>query len=54
LSTANFVCIDLGSNPGVLGERPSTNRLSPGTAYELLLLSPTVSAVPASQIAQSV
>jgi hypothetical protein len=26
--------LDLGSNPGLRGERPATNRLSHGTAYE--------------------
>jgi hypothetical protein len=25
--------LDLGSNPGLRGERPATNRLSHGTAY---------------------
>jgi hypothetical protein len=32
LSTTNPKWIDHGSNPGVRGERPATNRLSHGTA----------------------
>jgi hypothetical protein len=33
LSTKNPTWSDLGSNPGLRGERPATNRLSHGTAY---------------------
>jgi hypothetical protein len=33
LSTTNLTWTDLGSNPGLRGERPATNRLSHGTAY---------------------
>jgi hypothetical protein len=29
--------LDLGSNPGLRGERPATNRLSHGTAYIFVL-----------------
>jgi hypothetical protein len=32
LSTTNPTWIDLGSNPGLRCERPTTNRLSRGTA----------------------
>jgi hypothetical protein len=32
LSTANLTWTDLGSNPGLRGERPATDRLSHGTA----------------------
>jgi hypothetical protein len=32
LSTTNLTWTDLGSNPGLDGERPTTNRLSHGTA----------------------
>jgi hypothetical protein len=32
LSTTNPTWIDPGSNPGLCGERPATNRLSHGTA----------------------
>jgi hypothetical protein len=31
LSTTNLTWTDLGSNPGLRGERPATNRLSHGT-----------------------
>jgi hypothetical protein len=31
LSTTNPTCTDPGSNPGLRGERPATNRLSHGT-----------------------
>ena len=33
LSTTNPTWTDRGSNPGLRGERPATNRLSHGTAY---------------------
>jgi hypothetical protein len=33
LSTTNPTWIDLGTNPGLHGERPATNRLSHGTAF---------------------
>jgi len=33
LSTINLTWTDLGSNPGLRGERPATNRLSLTTAY---------------------
>jgi hypothetical protein len=33
LSTTNPTWTDPGSNPGLRGERPATNRLSHGTAY---------------------
>jgi hypothetical protein len=33
LSATNPTWTDMGSNPGLRGERPSTNRLSHGTAY---------------------
>jgi hypothetical protein len=33
LSTTNPTWTDLGSNPGLRGERPATNRLSHGTAF---------------------
>ena len=36
LSTTNLIRIDLGSNLGLRGERPPTNRLSYGTALESL------------------
>ena len=32
LSTINLTWTDTGSNPGLRGERPATNRLSHGTA----------------------
>jgi hypothetical protein len=32
LSTTNFTWTDPGSNPGLCGERPATNRLSHGTS----------------------
>jgi hypothetical protein len=38
LSTTNPTWIDLGTNPGLRGERPATNRLSHGTALFLKLL----------------
>jgi hypothetical protein len=34
LSTTNPTLTDPGSNPGLLGERPATNRLSHGTALQ--------------------
>jgi hypothetical protein len=34
LSTKNPTWIDPGSNPGLSGERPATNRLSHGTACD--------------------
>jgi hypothetical protein len=37
LSTTNPTWTDPGSNPGLRGERPATNRLSHGTASEDLL-----------------
>ena len=33
LSTTNPTWTDPGSNPGLRGERPATNRLSHGTAF---------------------
>jgi hypothetical protein len=42
LSTTNLTWIDLGSNPGLRGERPATNRLSHGTAYFTALLKDVV------------
>jgi hypothetical protein len=39
LSTANPTWTDPGSNPGLRGERPATNRLSHGTARPWGLLS---------------
>jgi hypothetical protein len=33
LSTTNPTWIDPGTNPGLRGERPATNRLSHGTAH---------------------
>jgi hypothetical protein len=33
LSTTNPTWTDPGSNPGLRGDRPATNRLSHGTAY---------------------
>jgi hypothetical protein len=30
--------LDLGSNPGLRGERPTTNRLSHGTAQTIFIL----------------
>jgi hypothetical protein len=36
LSTTNPTWIDPGSNPGLRGERPATNRLSHGTAMGLI------------------
>jgi hypothetical protein len=33
LSTTNPTWTDPGSNPGLCGERPATNRLSHGTAF---------------------
>jgi hypothetical protein len=38
LSTTNPTCTGAGSNPGLRGERPATNRLSHGTAFLLLLV----------------
>jgi hypothetical protein len=35
LSTTNPTWTDPGSNPGLRGERPATNRLSHGTACDL-------------------
>jgi hypothetical protein len=35
LSTTNVTWTDPGSNPGLRGERPATNRLSHGTALSL-------------------
>jgi hypothetical protein len=37
LSTTNPTWIDPGSNPGLRGERPATNRLSHGTASHVLI-----------------
>jgi hypothetical protein len=37
LSTTNPTWIDPGANPGLRGERPATNRLSHGTAHEVIL-----------------
>jgi hypothetical protein len=36
LSTTNFTWTDPGSNPGLRGERPATNRLNHGTAKRLV------------------
>jgi hypothetical protein len=36
LSTTNPTWIDPGANPGLRGERPATNRLSHGTAYNVI------------------
>jgi hypothetical protein len=36
LSATNPIWADPGSNPGLRGERPATNRLSRGTAYSSL------------------
>jgi hypothetical protein len=36
LSTTNPTLTDPGSNPGLRGERPATNRLSHGTAEDVL------------------
>jgi hypothetical protein len=33
LSITNLTWIDKGTNPGLCGERPATNRLSHGTAH---------------------
>jgi hypothetical protein len=41
LSTTNLTWTDPGSNPGLRGERPATNRLSHGTAGILSLLNTT-------------
>jgi hypothetical protein len=38
LSTTNLTWTDPGSNPGLRGERPATNRLSHGTAQIRTLL----------------
>jgi hypothetical protein len=38
LSTTNPTRTDPGSNPGLRGGRPATNRLSHGTAYKSALL----------------
>jgi hypothetical protein len=35
LSTTNPIWIDPGTNPGLHGERPASNRLNHGTAYTL-------------------
>jgi hypothetical protein len=43
LSTTNPTWIDPGSNPGLRGERPATNRLSHGTADDVQLLKKFVS-----------
>jgi hypothetical protein len=37
LSTTNPTLTDLGSNPGLCGERPATDRLSHGTAFPFFL-----------------
>jgi hypothetical protein len=37
LSTTSPTWIDPGSNPGLRGERPATNRLSHGTAWQRLI-----------------
>jgi hypothetical protein len=37
LSTTNFTWTVLGSNPGLCGERPTTNRLSDGTTFRTKL-----------------
>jgi hypothetical protein len=37
LSTTNSTWTGPGSNPGLRGERPATNRLSHGTAYQSVL-----------------
>jgi hypothetical protein len=37
LSTTNLTWTDLGSNPGLRGESPATNRVSHGTALKNLL-----------------
>jgi hypothetical protein len=37
LSTTNPTWIDPGANPGLRGERPATNRLSPICVYAVLL-----------------
>jgi hypothetical protein len=44
LSTTNLTWTDPGSNPGLRGERPATNRLSHGTTFtaKLLLKTTTV------------
>jgi hypothetical protein len=36
LSTTNPIWTDPGSNPGLRGKRPATNRLSHGTAFGLV------------------
>ena len=41
LSTTNPTWTDPGSNPGLRGERPATNRLSHGTAMSHLLMGKT-------------
>jgi hypothetical protein len=38
LSTTNPTWIDPGANPGLLGERPTTNRLSHGTASIIVII----------------
>jgi hypothetical protein len=38
LSTTNPTWTDLGSNPGLRGERPATNLLSHGTALNIYIL----------------
>jgi hypothetical protein len=38
LSTTNPTWTDPGSNPGLRGERPATNRLSHGTANQNCLM----------------
>jgi hypothetical protein len=38
LSTTNPTWTDPGSNPGLHGERPATNRLSHGTAFHVNFL----------------
>jgi hypothetical protein len=37
LSTSNPTWTDPGSNPGLRGKRPATNRLSHGTAFYILV-----------------
>jgi hypothetical protein len=46
LSTTNLTWTDPGSNPGLRGERPATNRLSHGTAYSEVVTIYSYSAVP--------
>jgi hypothetical protein len=38
LSTTNPTWIDPGANPGLRGERPATNRLSHGTAFDIYFI----------------